>query len=245
MRRLLSTLRFHHARLLAAAAELPAPGHRAPPPGWGERRAAAAAWVLGSGRSMAQCGGGAAPPPSPEEAQGSGAAAGDPPPRAGESLEHDGLENVQQKNIIPKKKKKKRTKIRKGSQTPPDSMDYLMAEIPFASTDTGDEFGITSTFEIYFKKRRKRTTRRKTEEDDQTKKKKQDQPNYFISLPITNPEVVFFSILFFYGQNYFNRNYKRYSGCPRYSCTKGSQTFPSNDSLWLLTCHAVSDAFIQ
>nr|XP_042704100.1 A-kinase anchoring protein 7 isoform X1 [Chrysemys picta bellii] len=88
-----------------------------------------------------------------------------------------------------KKKKKKRTKIRKGSQTPPDSMDYLMAEIPFASTDTGDEFGITSTFEIYFKKRRKRTTRRKTEEDDQTKKKKQDQPNYFISLPITNPEI--------------------------------------------------------
>ncbi|XP_034621542.1 A-kinase anchoring protein 7 isoform X1 [Trachemys scripta elegans] len=191
MRRLLSTLRFHHARLLAAAAELPAPGHRAPPPGWGERRAAAAAWVLGSGRSMAQCGDGAAPPPSPEEAQGSGSAAGDPPPRAGESLEHDGLENVQQKNIIQKKKKKKKkkTKIRKGSQTPPDSMDYLMAEIPFASTDTGDEFGITSTFEIYFKKRRKRTTRRKTEEDDQTKKKKQYQPNYFISLPITNPEI--------------------------------------------------------
>uniref|UniRef100_A0A8C3I1G0 A-kinase anchoring protein 7 n=1 Tax=Chrysemys picta bellii TaxID=8478 RepID=A0A8C3I1G0_CHRPI len=48
---------------------------------------------------------------------------------------------------------------------------------------------VTSTFEIYFKKRRKRTTRRKTEEDDQTKKKKQDQPNYFISLPITNPEI--------------------------------------------------------
>ncbi|XP_029766906.1 A-kinase anchoring protein 7 isoform X3 [Terrapene carolina triunguis] len=189
MRRLLSTLRFHHARLLAAAAELPAPGHRAPPLGWGERRAAAAAWVLSSGRSMAQCGGVAAPSPCPEEAQGSGAAAGDPPPRAGESLEHDGLENVQEKKIIPKKKKKKRTKIRKGSQTPPDSMDYLMAEIPFASTDTGDEFGITSTFEIYFKKRRKRTTRRKTEEDDQTKKKKQDQPNYFISLPITNPKI--------------------------------------------------------
>ncbi|TFK01743.1 protein PROCA1 [Platysternon megacephalum] len=189
MRRLLSTLRFHHARLLAAAAELPAPGHRAPPAGWGERRAAAVAWVLGSGRSMAQCGGVAAPPPSPEEAQGSGAAAGDPPPRAGESLEHDGLENVQEKKIIPKKKKKKRTKIRKGSQTPPDSMDYLMAERPFASTDTGDEFGISSTFEIYFKKRRKRTTRRKTEEDDQTKKKKQDQPNYFISLPITNPKI--------------------------------------------------------
>ncbi|XP_039386074.1 A-kinase anchoring protein 7 isoform X1 [Mauremys reevesii] len=188
MRRLLSTFRFHLARLLAAAAaELPAPGHRAPPPGWGERRAAAAAWTLGSGHSMAQCGGGAAPPPSPEEAQGSWAAAGDPPPRAGEFLEYDGLENVQEKKII--RKKKKRTKIRKGSQTPPDSMDYLMAEIPLASTDTGYEFGTTSTFEICFKKRRKRTTRSKTEDDDQTKKKKQYQPNYFISLPITNPKI--------------------------------------------------------
>ncbi|CAM4547103.1 A-kinase anchoring protein 7 isoform X1 [Caretta caretta] len=188
MRRLLSTLRFHHARLLAAAAaELPAPGHRAPPAGWGQRRAAAAAWRLGSGRSMAQCGGVAPPSPAAEEAQGPGAAAGDPPPRAGESLEHDGLENVQGEKIIPKKKK--RTKRRKGSQTPPDSMDCSMAEMPFASTDIKDEFGITSTFEMYFKKRRKRTTRKKAEDDDQTKKKKQYQPNYFISLPITNPKI--------------------------------------------------------
>ncbi|XP_038252824.1 A-kinase anchoring protein 7 isoform X3 [Dermochelys coriacea] len=186
MRRLLATLPFPHARLLAAAAELPAPGPRAPPAGWGERRAAAVAWLLGSGRSMAQCGGVAPPSPAAEEAQGPGAAAGDPPPRAGQSLEHDGLENVQRKKIIPKKKK--RTKRRKGSQTPPDSMDSLMAEMPFASTDTRDEFGITSTFEMYFKKRRKRTTR-KTEDNDQTKKKKQDQPNYFISLPITNPKI--------------------------------------------------------
>ncbi|CAM5101072.1 unnamed protein product [Eretmochelys imbricata] len=187
MRRLLSTLRFHHARLLAAAAELPAPGHRAPPAGWGQRRAAAAAWRLGSGRSMAQCGGVAPPSPAAEEAQGPGAAAGDPPPRAGESLEHDGLENVPEEKIIPKKKK--RTKRRKGSQTPPDSMDCSMAEMPFASTDIKDEFGITNTFEMYFKKRRKRTTRKKAEEDDQTKKKKQYQPNYFISLPITNPKI--------------------------------------------------------
>ncbi|XP_074804541.1 A-kinase anchoring protein 7 isoform X2 [Natator depressus] len=136
---------------------------------------------------MAQCGGVAPPSPAAEEAQGPGAAAGDPPPRAGESLEHDGLENVQGKKIIPEKQK--RTKRRKGSQTPPDSMDCSMAEMPFASTDTKDEFGITSTFEMYFKKRRKRTTRKKTEEDDQTKKKKQDQPNYFISLPITNPKI--------------------------------------------------------
>ncbi|KAM7172774.1 A-kinase anchoring protein 7 isoform 2-T2 [Macrochelys suwanniensis] len=187
MRRLLSILRFHRARLLAAAVELPAPGHRAPPAGRGERRAAAAAWWLGSSLSMAQCGGLAPPSRAAEEAQGPGAIAGDPPAGAGESLDHDGLENVQGKKIIPKKKK--RTKRRKGSHTPPDSMDCLMAEMPFASTNTGDEFGITSTFEIYFKKRRKRTTRRKTEEDDQTKKKRQDQPNYFISLPITNPKI--------------------------------------------------------
>ncbi|XP_075780293.1 A-kinase anchoring protein 7 isoform X3 [Pelodiscus sinensis] len=176
MRRLLSSLRLHPARLWGAAAD-PAPRQRAPPPGWGERRAAAAAaGVLGPGRSMAQGG---------EAAQGPGAAGGDLPPGAGESLEHDWLENVQGQKIV----QKKRTKRRKGLKTPPDSMDCLMAEMPFANADSRDEFGITSTFEIYLKKKTKKTTGRKTEEDSQTKKKKQDRPNYFISIPITNPKI--------------------------------------------------------
>ncbi|XP_074846665.1 A-kinase anchoring protein 7 isoform X2 [Carettochelys insculpta] len=180
MRRLLPTLRLHCARLWEAAD--PAPARRAPPTGCGEQRAAGAARALGPGRSMAQCGGAAPPSPAWQAAQGP-EAAGDPPPAASESLEHDGLENVQEEEIIQKEKTKGN-----GSETPPDSTSCLMAEMPFANTATGDEIGITNPFEMYLKKKRKRTTGRKTEDDGQ-KKKKQAHPNYFISIPITNPKI--------------------------------------------------------
>lgn len=52
---------------------------------------------------------------------------------------------------------------------------------------------VHATSEINIKKKRKRTTGKEIEEGSETKKKKkrQYQPNYFISLPITNPEVTF------------------------------------------------------
>lgn len=56
---------------------------------------------------------------------------------------------------------------------------------------------VHATSEINMKKKRKRTTGRETEEGSETKKKqrKQYRPNYFISLPITNPKVIPFIIL--------------------------------------------------
>ncbi|XP_010141063.1 PREDICTED: A-kinase anchor protein 7 isoform gamma-like [Buceros rhinoceros silvestris] len=66
-----------------------------------------------------------------------------------------------------------------------------MAEMPFVDTDIEDEFVMHATSEINIKKKRKRTTGRETEEGSEAKKKqrKQYQPNYFISLPITNPKI--------------------------------------------------------
>ncbi|XP_052640322.1 A-kinase anchoring protein 7 isoform X7 [Harpia harpyja] len=99
-----------------------------------------------------------------------------------------GLENVQQKKIF--KENKKRTQQRK-EPCHADSVESLMAEMPFVDTDIEDEFVMHATSEINIKKKRKRTTGREIEEGDERKKKKkkQYQPNYFISLPITNPEI--------------------------------------------------------
>ncbi|XP_056199827.1 A-kinase anchoring protein 7 isoform X1 [Falco biarmicus] len=74
---------------------------------------------------------------------------------------------------------------------PADSVDSLMAEMPFVDTDIEDEFVMPATSEINIKKKRKRTTGREIGEGSERKKKqkKQYQPNYFVSLPITNPEI--------------------------------------------------------
>ncbi|XP_057876135.1 A-kinase anchoring protein 7 isoform X2 [Melospiza georgiana] len=72
-----------------------------------------------------------------------------------------------------------------------DSVDSLMAEMPFVDTDIEDEHAMHATSELSIKKKRKRTTGREIEEGTEIKKKKnkQYQPNYFISLPITNPKI--------------------------------------------------------
>ncbi|XP_009878465.1 PREDICTED: A-kinase anchor protein 7 isoform gamma [Charadrius vociferus] len=66
-----------------------------------------------------------------------------------------------------------------------------MAEMPFVNTDTEDEFVMNATSEMNIKKKRQTSTGREIEEGSESKKKKkkQYQPNYFISLPITNPEI--------------------------------------------------------
>ncbi|XP_054370352.1 A-kinase anchoring protein 7 isoform X1 [Molothrus ater] len=102
--------------------------------------------------------------------------------------EHDGLENIQQKKIF--KENKEETQQ---SEVPcaADSVDSLMAEMPFVDTDIEDEHAMHATSELSIKKKRKRTTGRDIEEGTERKKKKnkQYQPNYFISLPITNPKI--------------------------------------------------------
>ncbi|XP_009279799.1 PREDICTED: A-kinase anchor protein 7 [Aptenodytes forsteri] len=103
-------------------------------------------------------------------------------------MERDGLENVQQKKIF--EENKERTQQRE-EPCPADSVESLMAEMPFVDTDIEDEFVMHATSELNIKKKRKRTTGREIEEGSERKKKKkkQYQPNYFVSLPITNPEI--------------------------------------------------------
>ncbi|XP_064564152.1 A-kinase anchoring protein 7 isoform X1 [Zonotrichia leucophrys gambelii] len=102
--------------------------------------------------------------------------------------EHDGLENIQQKKIFKENMEKTQQ-----SEEPcaADSVDSLMAEMPFVDTDIEDEHAMLATSELSIKKKRKRTTGREIEEGTERKKKKnkQCQPNYFISLPITNPKI--------------------------------------------------------
>ncbi|XP_037988206.1 A-kinase anchoring protein 7 isoform X1 [Motacilla alba alba] len=107
---------------------------------------------------------------------------------AGAAPEHDGLENIQQKKIFKENKEKTQQ-----SEEPcaADSVDSLMAEMPFVDTDIEDECAMHATSELSIKKKRKRTTGREIEEGIERKKKKNKQyrPNYFISLPITNPKI--------------------------------------------------------
>lgn len=95
----------------------------------------------------------------------------------------------QEKKIV--KGNKKRTQEGKKPCPPADSVDSLMAEMPFADIDIEDEFAKHTTSEINTEKKRKRTTGKEIPEGSERKKKKkkQYQPNYFISLPITNPEI--------------------------------------------------------
>ncbi|KAF4796265.1 A-kinase anchor protein 7 isoform X3 [Turdus rufiventris] len=100
----------------------------------------------------------------------------------------DGLENVQQKKIFEENKEKTQQREEPCAADPVDS---LMSEMPFVDTDIEDECAMHATSELSIKKKRKRTTGREIEEGIERKKKKnkQYQPNYFISLPITNPKI--------------------------------------------------------
>ncbi|XP_056343025.1 A-kinase anchoring protein 7 isoform X2 [Oenanthe melanoleuca] len=102
--------------------------------------------------------------------------------------EHDGLENVQQKKIFEGNKEETQQREEPCAAA---SVDSLMAEMPFVDTDIEDECAMHATSELSIKKKRKRTTGREVEEGTERKKKKnkQYQPNYFISLPITNPKI--------------------------------------------------------
>ncbi|XP_057209590.1 A-kinase anchor protein 7-like isoform X2 [Triplophysa rosa] len=86
----------------------------------------------------------------------------------------------------PKKSKKKRKERRAAGCS-----DSLMSELPFSNTEIWTELGFTSS-QASVKKKRKRgeSGRVESEEDGDKKKKKQTtRPNYFVSVPITNPKI--------------------------------------------------------
>ncbi|XP_063166163.1 A-kinase anchoring protein 7 isoform X2 [Candoia aspera] len=183
-RLLFRTLR--SARFAAGAAGFPSPQIPWTPPEAGRGS-------LGSGAVMAVQG------PSPlradsqrleaeeeEEKAGQGVGGKVQPPPASKQLSQqiDGKQTVECK-------KKERKKQRKESYSSNDLTDNLMMEMPFARADIEPEFSTSSKSKLSVKKKRKRITGKESEEDNIIKKKKnQDRPNYFISVPITNPKII-------------------------------------------------------
>ncbi|XP_060095400.1 A-kinase anchoring protein 7 isoform X2 [Heteronotia binoei] len=88
------------------------------------------------------------------------------------------------------RKKKQRKKQKKELCNLDDSIHSLMMEMPFARADIETELGGNDSAKSNVK--RKRTTGMENEGENliKKKKKKQDRPNYFISLPITNPKIM-------------------------------------------------------
>ncbi|XP_070788814.1 A-kinase anchoring protein 7 isoform X2 [Pituophis catenifer annectens] len=109
------------------------------------------------------------------------------PPTASKQLSQqiDGKQTVECK-------KKDRKKQKKKPYSSNNAIDNLMAEMPFAGADIELEFSTSSKSKPSVKKKRKRIAGKGSEEDSTiTKKKKnQDRPNYFISVPITNPKII-------------------------------------------------------
>ncbi|XP_034274707.1 A-kinase anchoring protein 7 isoform X4 [Pantherophis guttatus] len=89
-------------------------------------------------------------------------------------------------------KKKERKKQKKKPYSSNNAIDNLMAEMPFAGADIELELSTSSKSKPSVKKKRKRIAGKGSEEDStiMKKKKNQDRPNYFISVPITNPKII-------------------------------------------------------
>ncbi|XP_033874337.1 A-kinase anchor protein 7-like isoform X1 [Acipenser ruthenus] len=110
-------------------------------------------------------------------------------------LKHDTREllDAETENVQKEKRKKKKPKTKgkkkKPQPTTASCSDSLLAEQPFANTEIRKEFGI-STAQKSLKKKRKRTVGAESEDDAGKKKKKPQRPNYFVSIPITNPKIV-------------------------------------------------------
>ncbi|XP_050994982.1 A-kinase anchor protein 7 isoform X2 [Labeo rohita] len=96
------------------------------------------------------------------------------------------------KKVKKPKKELKKVSGKKKKQKEAECACDLMAELPFANTEVWKELGFSSA-ESSVKKKRKRgdSGRVESEEDDDKKKKKKEaaRPNYFVSVPITNPEI--------------------------------------------------------
>ncbi|KAJ8355955.1 hypothetical protein SKAU_G00187490 [Synaphobranchus kaupii] len=90
-----------------------------------------------------------------------------------------------------KKPKKARVRGRKQKSKSSECADGLLRELPFANAETWKDLGFTTSEKTAEKKRKRGDSGRgESEEDgDKKKKKKQPRPNYFVSIPITNPKI--------------------------------------------------------
>lgn len=94
------------------------------------------------------------------------------------------------KKVKKAKKEPKKVAGKRKKQKEAESACSLMAELPFTNTEVWKELGFSSA-ESSTKKKRKRgdSGRVESEEDGEKKKKETARPNYFVSVPITNPEI--------------------------------------------------------
>ncbi|KAJ8270748.1 hypothetical protein GJAV_G00118780 [Gymnothorax javanicus] len=103
---------------------------------------------------------------------------------------HIDSETSQSKKRDRKKPKKARVRGRKQKLKSSECASSLLQELPFANTIVWKDLGF-ETSEKAVKKKRKRgdSGRGESEEDGDKKKKRQPRPNYFVSIPITNPKI--------------------------------------------------------
>ncbi|XP_054833097.1 A-kinase anchoring protein 7 isoform X2 [Eublepharis macularius] len=121
-----------------------------------------------------------------EAAGGESGGSGEPSSYASQlQMDSDGCHSMEQKKKQSKKQKKELCSL-------DGSIRCLMMEMPFAKADIENEFNDNCALHSNIKKKRKRTTGTENEGENliKKKKKKQDRPNYFISLPITNPKIM-------------------------------------------------------
>ncbi|XP_069743121.1 A-kinase anchor protein 7 [Narcine bancroftii] len=89
-----------------------------------------------------------------------------------------------------KRKKPKVRKMKKNQSAAEKEVNSLLAELPFLNAKIREEYGFSSAPEKNLKKKRKRTLGGENDEDTCQMKKKKIHPNYFVSIPITNPKIV-------------------------------------------------------
>ncbi|XP_056620034.1 A-kinase anchor protein 7-like isoform X2 [Triplophysa dalaica] len=107
-----------------------------------------------------------------------------------QSLHNNTTEGVK-KAIMKSKKEPKKSKKKRKERRAAGCSDSLMSELPFSNTEIWTELGFTgSKSSVKLKRKRGESGRVESEEDGDKKKKKQAlRPNYFVSVPITNPKI--------------------------------------------------------
>ncbi|XP_048386938.1 uncharacterized protein LOC125452490 isoform X2 [Stegostoma tigrinum] len=104
-------------------------------------------------------------------------------------LQNDVLEGTE-KTEETKEKRLKAKKRKRNQSAAKNEIKGLLAELPFAKAEIREECGFTALPEKTSKKKRKRTLGGENEDDAGQKKKKKVHPNYFVSIPITNPKII-------------------------------------------------------
>ncbi|XP_078503994.1 uncharacterized protein LOC144762633 [Lissotriton helveticus] len=102
----------------------------------------------------------------------------------------DASEELKKSTEEKKRKKTKKCRQRKKKQKlgAPASADISwLAELPFVNTEIGTIFEIPNKSGKTANQKRKQKDKKKSKED---LKEKKSRPNYFISLPITNPKII-------------------------------------------------------